>query len=84
MFIMSHSNQILRTLPLIGNITNIEFKSFLQKSSFSLEKDILNPDYIPSLKANKQVINLTYGDEFFKASGYEILTTDYVFIWEGI
>lgn len=77
---MSHSSQVLRTLPLIGNISNTEFKSFLQKSAFSLDKSFIKDDYLPKIKTKKAAIEIVYGDETYKASGYDIFTTDYVFI----
>lgn len=47
MFLTAHANQVLKTITLVGEINNTEFKNFLRKSSFSLEYDFLKSEYAP-------------------------------------
>jgi len=63
MFILSHSNQLIKTISLIGEINNTEFLSFLRKSSISLEYDFIPADYAPSVKSGKQVLEPLMGDQ---------------------
>lgn len=79
MFLTAQSDQIIKTLTLIGDINNTEFKNFLRKSSISLNGDYLKYNYLPTVKEGKSFIKPIFANEDQLDAGYEIITTVYVF-----
>ena len=69
----------MKSITLVGELNNTEFKNFIRKTGYSLETDFFPREYLPTVQTKKEVIWPEEGDTDFKDSGFSIITTVYVF-----